>query len=132
MQITAEINTDDIVQEIMDSSDLDRHINDVVDNLVNDQVEEHLGRLDIDDIDGFERRVEEIARDVVSEILDDEINGRVRDAVEQAMVDAPDPQDADDRISDLEAKVEALTDTVERLVDALSAAALLLGVVAKG
>lgn len=132
MQITADINTDDIVAEITESVDFDRHVNDLVDSLLNDQIVEHLERLDIDEINDFERRAEEIARDVVSESLDDEVESKVRDAVDQAMADVADPQDADDRISDLETKVEALTETVERLVDALSAAALLLGVVAKG
>jgi len=120
MQITAELNTDDIVQEVIESSDLDRAINDAVDSLINDQISEHLDRLDIDDISDFERRVQEIVADTVQTEITD------------ALSDAADPQDADDRITNLEQQVEGLTETVDRLVDALSAAALLLGVVAKG
>lgn len=132
MQITADINLDDLIYEVMQSNDLERHIADVVDNAVTDQIADALSRLDIDEVNDFERRAEEIARDVVSEVLDDEVARRVEEAVDQAMADADDPQTAADRVTDLEGKVEALTETVDRLVDALSAAALLLGVVAKG
>lgn len=119
MQITADINTDDIVAEITESVDFDRHVNDLVDSLLNDQIEEHLSRLDIDDIEGFESRAEEIARDVVSQILDDEIGRLVDDAVSQAMADAPDPQDNDDRITDLENKVATLTEALQSMAAVL-------------
>lgn len=124
MQITADINTDDIVAEVMDSSEFDSHVNGLVDNLVPDALDEYLGRLDIDDINDFERRV--------IEIVEETVGSQVEDAIDQAMADAPDAQDADNRITDLESQVEALTKAVARMVDALSAAAILLGTVTKG
>ena len=128
MQITAEINTDDIASEvayaIMNDSSFDSHVNDLVEGLVSDQIAEAIERIDIDDIGDFERRAEEIARDVVADIVEEKID--------TALADAADPQDTDDRVTNLEQQVEALTETVNRLTDALAAAALLLGAVVKG
>lgn len=135
MELTANVDLDDfaqeIVQVIMDSVDFDSHVNGLIDNLLTEQIEEHIGNIDIDDIGDFERRAEEIARDVVSESLDDEVNDKVRDAVEQAMADVADPQDSDDRITNLEQTVEILKAQVSALTDALDSAAALLALAAK-
>jgi Rps23 Pro-64 3,4-dihydroxylase Tpa1-like proline 4-hydroxylase len=160
MQITAEISLDDVIAEveqaIQDSSSFDGHVNDLVNSLVEDQIDQHLSnrgldpdeifngvrseiedmlsRLDIDEINDFERRSEEIARYAIDEVLDDLdsiVEAKVREQVEFAMTDAPDPQDAVDSISDLEQTVETLKAQVDALTEALGAVAVLLrGVVA--
>lgn len=111
---------DDIVQEVIEHADMDRAINDAVDSLINDQIEQHLERLDIDDINDFERRVQEIvAESVQTEVTD-------------ALSEAADPQDSDDRITNLEESIEALKAQVDALTEGLQAAAILLARVAKG
>lgn len=124
MQITAEINTDDIVVEVIESSDFDRAINDVVENLVSDQIAEAIERIDIDEINDFERRAEEIAQAIVDDAIDE-----VKNVV---LVDAEATGNQDDRVSDLEQRVENLQAQVDALTEALSAVAVLLRGVVKG
>lgn len=127
MQITAEINLDDVAAEVeqalMDSSSFDRHINDLVENLVTDQIAEAIERIDIDDIADFERRSEEIAQAVADDAVDEIKN--------VAMLDAEATGNQDDRVTNLEQAVENLQAQVDSLTEALGAVAILLkGVVA--
>jgi hypothetical protein len=67
MGIEIDIDTDQIIQEVVESYEL----RSAIESAVEDEVSTSIGRLDIDDIGDFERRVEEIVGDFVDAKLDD-------------------------------------------------------------
>lgn len=128
MEITAEIDIDDIAREIFDSSEFERNIEGLVDNVVDDKIKDALGDIDVDDIDYFSERVKEIAQEIAQEVVDDaldEIKSNDMVAVQAAGNQA-------DQIADLTEQVERLQNAVDALTEGLQAAAILLAAITKG